>query len=120
MVQILGHKFYAKNINYKSKFYFISDSQERKFHKEVFVSYYQWISVILVIQAFSFYIPKLIWMTVNGKKLDPDFKNSNLDGKDERENRIKEWANYLKQTRGSNNKSGLTHVFCKLSYLVQF
>jgi hypothetical protein len=103
---------------FNSKFYFHSDNNE---NDQSHLNYYQWVSLVLFLQAFSFYIPKLIWMTVEDKKIE-SLIQKNLSGpvpdKAEKEKELDRVADYWRSSRGTHTKLGLTYFFCEALNLV--
>ena len=93
------------------------DEPEYIFHP----SCYKWVFLILFLQAFSFYVPKLIWTAIENKKVESLIQN-NLNvpapDKDEKEIALGRVAEYWTSCRGAHSGLALTYLFCEALNLV--
>ncbi|XP_050418388.1 innexin unc-9 isoform X2 [Patella vulgata] len=66
-----AHVDYTNNICWISNTYYIQFQNqipvEHSFRKERELTYYQWVPVVLLIQALMFYLPCIIWRLLNGQ-----------------------------------------------------
>ncbi|KAK3885798.1 hypothetical protein Pcinc_010015 [Petrolisthes cinctipes] len=90
-----------------------------KYHEQTFHAYYQWVTAVLFIQAFLFYLPHFIWKNLEGKQVDLLLQDLNKkliddDSKRKRENILK----YLKDSWGLNIKYSIGYSVCEILNLV--
>lgn len=92
----------------------------KEFEVKTPLGYYQWVSLVLFLQAVSFYIPKFIWMTVEDKKVESLIQNlkTHVPDKDEKEKELNKLAEYWTKNRGTHTRMALTYLFCEVLNLV--
>lgn len=91
---------------------------DKEIHEKQVHSYYQWVPIVLAIQAGLFYLPHFIWKSVEGKQVDlllQDINKSLFD--EDAEKKVKNITAYLKESWGLNAKYFLGHFVCECLYL---
>merc|ERR1712142_356015 len=81
-----------------------------------YVSYYQWVGYILLIQAFLFYLPRIFWKKLEGGKIRSLVKDINRDQQTEEERKERETVllEYLYNNLKTHDKWAFWYFFCEL------
>jgi hypothetical protein len=86
-------------------------------------TYYQWVSLVLVLQCFSFLIPNFIWKTFEDGKIE-SLAQKNLQtpvpDKEEKAKELDKIVDYWKNHRGLHTKFALVYFACELLNLVTY
>ena len=83
-------------------------------------SEYKWVSVVLFLQAVTFYIPRYIWKTVENNRTTLLIQNLNhpLQSQDEANIQISHIARYWQRYSGTHYHLALTYLFCETLNLI--
>merc|ERR1712142_77376 len=81
-----------------------------------YVSYYQWVGYIFLIQSFLFYLPRIFWKKLEGGKIRSLVKDLNRDQQteEERKQRETELLEYLYNNLKTHDKWAFWYFFCEL------
>jgi len=86
-------------------------------------TYYQWVSLVLILQGVSFLIPNFIWKAIEDGKIE-SLTQKNLQtpvpDKEEKAKELDKMVDYWKNHRGLHTKFALTYFACELLNLVTY
>jgi len=78
-------------------------------------TYYQWVSIFLMVQAIVFYIPRCIWLSMEGGLMNFLVKGTQgrvIEDANEKQNKLLD--NYLEHVHNKFNKYAFCFFFCEL------
>jgi len=78
-------------------------------------TYYQWVSIFLMVQAIVFYIPRCIWLSMEGNLMTFLVKGTQgrvIEEANEKQNKLLD--NYLEHVHNKFNKYAFCFFFCEL------
>ena len=83
-----------------------------------YVSYYQWVGYILLLQAILFYIPRIVWQKLEGGKLRSLVKDLDRGLEVEKIEKQKEMLDYLYDNVRTHDYWAYCYFFCELMALM--
>jgi len=95
-----------------------SDESDRKYH-----SYYQWVPLMLAVQAAMFYAPHWIWKTIENGRLKNIIVglNKSLSNDNDRKHKVSQLADYMRERMSQTTEHrewALKFFFCECLNLV--
>ncbi|KAG0694868.1 Innexin inx2 [Chionoecetes opilio] len=83
-------------------------------HEITYHTYYQWVPFFLFFQGCLFYLPHLLWKTIEGKTADKLLQGLQYYSMDEEKDKKREnIVKYLKETRGHNLYYAISYLMCE-------
>lgn len=90
------------------------DAYDPNKHNIRYHAYYQWVPFFLFFQGCLFYLPHLVWKTIEGKTADnllQGLQHNSMD--DDREKKRGNIVKYLKASRGHNVHYAVAYMLCE-------
>ncbi|AIK25637.1 Vinx1 [Hyposoter didymator ichnovirus] len=87
-------------------------------HQKRYYVYYQWVFIVLFLQAVTFYLPRLIWKSWEGGRIQmlADGLTDSLQSKDCMRENMKALVNYFSMQLHSHNSYAYKYFVCELMY----
>lgn len=116
-MKIIGFEIAAPGIEQYKEFV-----EEAKHEKDEVIShsYYQWVGMVLFLQALCFYVPHMLWKVWEKERVKKIINDLNKiilkqDAKDSSQEKL---VNYLMKNKGKNNAYAFRYFLCELLNLL--
>jgi len=117
LMKIIGYEVAAPGVEqYKE---FVNDAKNEK-DEVISHSYYQWVGVVLFLQALCFYVPHILWKAWEKGRVQKIIKDLNkiILTAEKKNSGKSDLVNYLYNNRGRNNAYAFRFFLCEVFNLI--